>query len=76
MSPSEIALVVALVPVAVAVLGFWVWMLVDCLRYEGPTDLDRVLWLLVLVFLKFVGAALYYFLRYRSRPRTAAAPAA
>ena len=67
MSPLEIALIVLAVPLGLAVLAFWVWMLIDCLRYEGPASTDRILWLLVIVLLKLIGAALYYFMRYRGR---------
>lgn len=67
MSPLEITLIVAGIGVGLAILAFWVWMLVDCLRREGPADLDRVLWIVVIVFLKPLGAAIYYFLEYRRR---------
>ena len=36
MSPLEILLVIVLVPVVVAALAFWVWMLVDCLKFRRP----------------------------------------
>lgn len=67
MSALEIVLIVALTPIVLAVLAFWVWMLVDCLKYEGRAELDRVLWVIVLIGIKFVGAILYYALRYRNR---------
>jgi predicted PurR-regulated permease PerM len=41
-------------------LFFWVWMLVDCLsrkRFE-----DKLVWVIVLLFLNVVGAVLYYIL--------------
>jgi len=39
---------------------FWVWMLVDCLskkRFE-----DKLVWVIVLIFLNIFGAILYYFI--------------
>jgi uncharacterized membrane protein YphA (DoxX/SURF4 family) len=39
---------------------FWVWMLIDCLqrrRFE-----DKLVWVLVLLFLNVLGAILYYLL--------------
>lgn len=68
MSAFEITLIATFVPIALAVLAFWIWMLVDCLRYEGKADLDRLLWVVVIIAFKVVGAVLYYFLRYRRRP--------
>ena len=67
MSLSEILLVVSLAPVALAALAFWIWMLVDCLKYEGKADLDRLLWAVVIIALKLLGAVIYYFVRYRKR---------
>ena len=31
------------------------------------TEKDRLVWVLVIIFTKIIGAALYYFLRYRKR---------
>ncbi len=67
MSVLEIILVATLIPLGLAFLAFWVWMLVDCLRYEGTADLDRLLWAVVIIALKGLGAVVYYFLRYRPR---------
>jgi uncharacterized membrane protein YphA (DoxX/SURF4 family) len=42
------------------VLVFWVWMLIDCLmrrKFE-----DKLVWILVLLFLNVLGAILYYLL--------------
>ena len=65
-------LVIALVAAfALPLLGFWIWMLVDCLTKESREGQDRLLWTLVIIFTKFLGAALYYFLRYR-RPEICA----
>lgn len=39
---------------------FWIWMLVDCLgrkKFE-----DKLAWVIVLLFLNFIGAILYYIL--------------
>jgi len=55
------------VPLALALLGFWIWMLVDCLTHESKKGNDRLVWALVIVFTKLLGALLYYFLRYRER---------
>lgn len=50
-----------------AVTGFWIWMLVDCLSNETNKG-ERVKWALIIVFTHFVGAIIYYFVR--RRPRT------
>ena len=57
------------VPLILSLLAFWVWMLVDCLTKEPKEGGDRLVWALAIILTKFVGAALYYFVRYRKRGR-------
>jgi hypothetical protein len=47
---------------------FWIWMLIDAAINERGTT-DKVVWVLIVLFLHFVGAAVYYFVRYRPRRR-------
>jgi hypothetical protein len=39
--------------------AFWLWMLIDCLQRKFK---DKLIWVLVLVFLGPLGALLYFFL--------------
>jgi len=55
------------IALAASAIGFWIWMLVDCVRHEPARDHGRLVWAIMIVFLKFGGAILYYFLRYRPR---------
>ena len=55
-----------------ALVGFWIWMCVDCLACEDDGNL-RTVWLLVLVFGGWPGALFYFFLRRRQRLQLAAA---
>jgi hypothetical protein len=41
---------------------FWLWMLIDALTNE-PTTNDKLLWFLVIFFLHFIGALIYFFVR-------------
>jgi hypothetical protein len=47
---------------------FWLWMLITALVNE-PTPNDKILWFLVIFFLHFIGALIYFFVRYRAAPR-------
>lgn len=60
-----VALVVWLVCFAISclVFVFWIWMLIDCLKYESSTGNDKIIWALVIVFLNGIGALVYYFVR-------------
>jgi Phospholipase_D-nuclease N-terminal len=45
---------------------FWLWMLIDALVNE-PTTNDKILWFLVIFFLHFIGALVYFFVRRSAR---------
>ncbi len=64
---AETSLTALAATFALTLVGFWIWMLVDCLNKESREGQDRLIWTLVIVFTKILGAALYYFLRYRRR---------
>ncbi len=44
-------------------LVMWIWMLVDCLKYEPSEGNEKVIWILLMVFLGIIGSLLYYFIR-------------
>ncbi|HEX5268999.1 MAG TPA: PLD nuclease N-terminal domain-containing protein [Gemmataceae bacterium] len=50
----------------IAATIFWVWMLIDALVNE-PTTNDKILWFLVIFFLHFIGALIYFFVRRSGR---------
>ena len=55
----------------ILILGpLWLWALVDCARREAMPKNEKLLWVLVIVFLGPVGAALYFAKRWLKRPRT------
>jgi len=39
---------------------FWILMIVDCAKRNMKSD-DRIVWILILVFLGIIGAVVYYF---------------
>ena len=47
---------------ALAANVFWLWMLVDALVNEPDTN-QKLLWFLVIFFLHFVGAIIYFAVR-------------
>ena len=51
----------------VAAAVFWLYMLIDCLKrpdkkFPNKGGNERLIWVLVIVFLNIIGALLYYFL--------------
>jgi hypothetical protein len=46
---------------------FWIWMLVDVLVSNLPTN-EKILWALVIIFTTIIGALIYFFVARPSRP--------
>ncbi|HSU73255.1 MAG TPA: PLDc N-terminal domain-containing protein [Candidatus Binatia bacterium] len=46
--------------IGVLALVFWIWMLVDAVVRPFTSDLEKVVWILVIIFLNILGALLYY----------------
>ena len=75
MEPIALLLIPVAFSVGLFLLGFWIWMLVDCIRYEPSEGNDKIMWVLLIVFTKFIGAAIYYFVRRQERLRSSSAEA-
>ena len=57
----EILLLLVLVPISLAMMAFWIWMLVHAIQNKGLTDTEKIVWVLVIALLHFLGAAVYFF---------------
>ncbi|QDT45740.1 hypothetical protein Pan241w_58680 [Gimesia alba] len=62
---SIFSLIFGLLSVVIGILAtiFWIWMLIDCLKNEPSVGNDKIIWALVIVFLSYLGAILYYLVR-------------
>ncbi|HLQ27700.1 MAG TPA: PLD nuclease N-terminal domain-containing protein [Ktedonobacteraceae bacterium] len=49
--------------IAVFATIFWAWVLIDCITKEPSEGNDRIVWLLVILFVPLIGSLLYYFVR-------------
>ena len=45
---------------------FWIWMLIHAITNKGLSNTERIIWVLVVLFLHFLGALIYFFV---GRPR-------
>ena len=63
------AMMILFCVLALAASGFWLWMLVDALVNEPDTN-QKLLWFLVIFFLHFVGAIIYFVVRKSGAART------
>ena len=60
----EIVFLLALlliIPLSLAVMAFWIWMLVDAARNQGLSDGEKVAWVLIIALVHFLGALIYFF---------------
>jgi hypothetical protein len=51
-----------ILPVALLMTAFWIWMLVDAIQNKGITDGEKVGWVLAIVFFHLIGSLLYLFI--------------
>ena len=40
---------------------FWVWMLVHAITNKGISDVEKIMWVLVIIFLPLIGSIIYFF---------------
>jgi len=45
-----------------ACFAFWLWMLVHAITNKGLSDGEKIVWVLVVILLPFVGSILYFLL--------------
>ena len=57
----EFFLVLFLAPLALLAFAFWIWMLVHAITNNGLTDIEKLIWVIVILFTHFIGAAIYFF---------------
>jgi hypothetical protein len=66
-----ILLLVLVIPLSLACMAFWIWMLVHAIQNKGLTDGEKVGWVVAIALVHFIGALLYFFI---GRPKANLAP--
>ncbi|MEK6859780.1 MAG: PLDc N-terminal domain-containing protein [Nanoarchaeota archaeon] len=56
-----VLLVLLAVAIAIWAFVFWILMIVDCATRKFKDSTERVVWIIVIVFLHIIGALIYYF---------------
>jgi hypothetical protein len=56
-----------LILLGLALCVFWIWMLVSAILNKGLNGTEKVIWVLVIIFLHFLGAFLYLLLGHPKR---------
>jgi hypothetical protein len=60
-----LALLVGLA-ISLAAFAFWLWMLIHAITNRGLRDTEKILWVILIIFLPFLGSVIYFFV---GRPR-------
>ena len=55
-----LALLVA-AAIGLACFAFWIWMLIHAITNKGLDNTERIIWVLVVLFLHVLGALIYFF---------------
>lgn len=53
--------VLLVIAACVALFVFWIAMIIDCAKRKFKSDTEKVVWILLLIFLGILGAGIYYF---------------
>ena len=57
-----ILVILLAIPLSLAIMAFWIWMLVHAIQNKGLTDGEKVGWVLAIALIHFIGALLYFFI--------------
>jgi len=68
---GEILLILGIfaLPLAILAFVFWIGMLVHAIQNPGLSDMEKLIWVLVILFTHFLGALIYFFV---GRPKKTA----
>lgn len=55
----EILFLLFFIPLGLALTAFWIWMLIDAAQNRGLDQNERVVWIIVVALLHWLGALLY-----------------
>jgi Phospholipase_D-nuclease N-terminal len=62
------------IPLALALFAFWIWMLISAVQNKGLSEGEKIAWVLVIVFVHWLGALLYFFVGHPKRHAPLAPP--
>jgi len=61
---GAIAVMAGLIGIVLGLAGFlfWLWMLIHAITNNGIDWAEKIVWVLVIIFLPFVGSLIYFFI--------------
>ena len=67
--PSWGAFAFAGILVGIVLFVFWIWMIIDCAKRKFRNNIEKIVWILVIIFVNWVGALAYLIVVYFLNPR-------
>lgn len=58
-------IILLVIVLSILLFVFWLWMLIDCIKRKFSDDSQKVVWILLMVFLGVIASLIYYFAVYR-----------
>ena len=62
-----LAVMLVMLPIALAAFAFWIWMLISAIQNKGLTESEKIAWVLVVALLHVLGALIYFFVGHPKR---------
>lgn len=50
----------AAIIIGILLLAFWIWMIVDCAKRKFKNDIEKIVWIVVIVLAHWIGAFVYF----------------
>lgn len=60
-------LFLVILPVGLLTTAFWIWMLVSAAQNKGLDENEKIVWVLIVALLHFLGAVIYFFAAHHRR---------
>ena len=65
---AAIGIMIAII-IGILLFAFWIWMIIDCAKRSFKNDIEKIVWIIVLVLLGWIGALVYYIVIKTINPR-------
>jgi hypothetical protein len=54
--------ILVMATIGLGLFAFWLWMLIHAITNKGIADMEKIVWVIVIIFLPFVGSLIYFFI--------------
>ena len=66
----ELSSILFMLTFGVGAFVLWIWTLLDCIKNEPSEGNDKVVWVVVIAVMNWIGALIYLIVRRPQRPPT------